>query len=372
MAKRGWGAKSFSRRDAVKVNALAESVRRTIIDGRLRPGDRLPTRTALVQQHGVSGSTVQKALDELSRDGFVVAQGTRGTFVAEHLPHLARCGLVIPPLSDRADHDLHKPFLAALHTEALRQRQRGDLELEIYEDVLGNIDDPHFQQLADDIRRCQLAGLIVMYPWMFDHTPLAQLWQKDMAIVSISAKPLPNLLRVHLDDEQMIEDALDHFAAHGRHRIAVFDHDPKRQEFIRAAMATRKLETRPGWMPIVPAVSRATARDMMILLLQARELPEGLLIADDSLVEPATAGLRDSRARGSNPIEVIAHANFPHPTLSHVPCRRIGFDVREVLANCMELIQRCRRGEPVTAVTEVAPLWEDQLPTQPVNADVTV
>jgi DNA-binding transcriptional MocR family regulator len=37
-------------------------VRRKISAGHLRPGDRLPTRAVLAQQHDASGSTVQEAL----------------------------------------------------------------------------------------------------------------------------------------------------------------------------------------------------------------------------------------------------------------------------------------------------------------------
>lgn len=355
-------SKLFSRRDAVKSNAIAAAVRHSIINGRFRPGDRIPTRAKLVRQHGVSINTVQKALDELACDGFVVAQGTRGTFVAEHLPHLARCGLVTPPLSDRPDHDLHKPFYAALLTEAVRHRQRGDLELNIYEDVAGQADDPHFRRLADDVRRCRLAGLIMMNPEMFADTPLAQFCQNNLPTVSISSyAAVPNLLRVHPNQDQLIEQALDFLAAQGCRRIAVLDQSSWKWKFIRTALAARGLTTRPTWMHFVPAAARATARGIMALLLESRELPDGLFIADDSLVEPATAGLRDGVKRRREQIKVVAHANFPDPTPSHVPIHRVGFDVREVLAECVKLIQQRRRGQPVPAVTEIAPVWADKL-----------
>ena len=314
---------------------------------------------------------MQKALEELARDGFVIAHGTRGTFVAEHLPHLARCGLVIPPLSDRPDHDLHKPFFAALLAEATRHRRHDDLELTVYEEVVGQVNDPHFRRLADDVRRCRLAGLIVMNPEMFADTPLAQFCQNNLPAVSISSYgTVPNLLRVHTNQDQMIEQALDFFVAQGRRHIAVLDQSPWKWEFIRTAMAARGLETRSTWVHFVPAAARATARGIMALLLESRKLPDGLFIADDSLVEPATAGLRDGAARRWKQIDVVAHANFPDPTRSHVPSRRVGFDVREVLAECVKLIQRRRRGQTVPDVTEIAPVWDNLHPARAVNQRV--
>jgi len=359
--------KSVARRHPVKKNAIAEAMRRQIVAGRLPPGARLPTRRGLARHHGVSVNTVQDALSELAHDGLVVAHGRRGAFVAKRLPHLARCGLVLPPLSDRPDHVSHKPFYAALRTEALRQRQRDNLELKIYENVVGHANDPQFLRLADDLRRCQLAGLIVMDPGMFAAMPLTQLRQVNLPIVSISATAGPDFLRVHPNQEQMIEQALDYFATHGRRRIAVLDQGPWHWEFIQAALAQRGLETRPSWLQFVPAAARETARGMMRLLLQGRELPEGLFIADDSLVEPATAGLRDEGGGQSNPIDVVALGNFPAPTRSHVPCHRIGFDVREVLATCVHLIQQRRQGESVPAVTEITPVWDGQWCAKPVN-----
>ncbi len=358
-------AGSIPRRRPVKKNAIAEAVRRQIVAGRLKPGERLPTRRGLAKRHGVSVNTVQDALFELAHDGLVVADGRRGAFVAERLPHLARCGLVIPPLSDRTDLVSHKPFYAALLAEALRRRRRGDLELNIYRDVVGHTRDPNFQRLADDLRRCQLAGLIVMDPAMFANTPLAHFPQVNLPIVSISSKAGPRLLRVHPNQDQMIEQALDYFVAHGRRRIAILDHSPGKWEFIRAALASRGLATRPSWMQFVPAVASATARGTVMLLLEGREVPDGLFIADDSLVEPATAALRDDGGRPTGRIDVVAMGNFPSPTRSHVPCHRIGFDVREVLASCVSLIQRRRHGESVPTVTEIAPVWADPLNLPP-------
>lgn len=75
-----WGPSpisSVSRKDAVGIE-----IRRAIIQGRLKPGDKL-TEGALAGSLGVSRPTVREALNQLSREGLIVAEPYRGMRVAE-------------------------------------------------------------------------------------------------------------------------------------------------------------------------------------------------------------------------------------------------------------------------------------------------
>lgn len=51
--------------------------------GELSPGDRLPTIRSLAADLGLAPGTVARAYAELERDGWLTAQGRRGTVVAE-------------------------------------------------------------------------------------------------------------------------------------------------------------------------------------------------------------------------------------------------------------------------------------------------
>ena len=55
--------------------------------GHLEPGCRLPTVRALAATLGLAPGTVAHAYRELERDGSLVGQGRRGTFVADEPPH---------------------------------------------------------------------------------------------------------------------------------------------------------------------------------------------------------------------------------------------------------------------------------------------
>ncbi|MCE3552488.1 FCD domain-containing protein [Pseudonocardia sp. RS11V-5] len=52
-------------------------------DGSLRPGSKLPTERALVEQLAVPRSAIRRALETLERDGVVIRHVGRGTFLTE-------------------------------------------------------------------------------------------------------------------------------------------------------------------------------------------------------------------------------------------------------------------------------------------------
>ncbi|MCC7017215.1 MAG: GntR family transcriptional regulator [Rhodospirillales bacterium] len=71
-----------------------ESIRRAIVTGRLKPGDRLPSEKRLALSLGVSLITVRRALDDLQIEGLVTKEHGRGSFVRalpieQKLDHLA-------------------------------------------------------------------------------------------------------------------------------------------------------------------------------------------------------------------------------------------------------------------------------------------
>jgi GntR family transcriptional regulator len=60
---------------------LADVLRSDINEGRLQPGERLPSETELIDRHGVSRGTVREAIGVLRNEGAVVVEHGRGAFV---------------------------------------------------------------------------------------------------------------------------------------------------------------------------------------------------------------------------------------------------------------------------------------------------
>jgi GntR family transcriptional regulator/MocR family aminotransferase len=68
------------------ARSLHEQLRQAILDGRLRPGSRLPSRRSSRAFYGVSRNTAVEAYERLASEGYVVSRHGSGTFVADPLP----------------------------------------------------------------------------------------------------------------------------------------------------------------------------------------------------------------------------------------------------------------------------------------------
>jgi GntR family transcriptional regulator len=62
---------------------IAASVRAAVAAGIYRPGEALPSLRAMATEIHVNPNTVQRAYDELEREGLIYSQRGRGLFVAE-------------------------------------------------------------------------------------------------------------------------------------------------------------------------------------------------------------------------------------------------------------------------------------------------
>jgi len=62
---------------------LMDHVKRQIIAGLYRAGDKLPSVRDLAVDAAVNPNTMQKALGELEREGFLYSQRTSGRFITE-------------------------------------------------------------------------------------------------------------------------------------------------------------------------------------------------------------------------------------------------------------------------------------------------
>src|SRR5881227_4131187 len=65
---------------------LYNSMRAEILEGRLRPGVRLPATRDLARQYGLSRGTIVNAFDQLASEGYIEGNVGSGTFVARMLP----------------------------------------------------------------------------------------------------------------------------------------------------------------------------------------------------------------------------------------------------------------------------------------------
>ena len=85
-----------------RLRALHGQLRRAILDGRLKPGLRLPATRSLAGMLGVSRNTAVAAYELLLSEGYLIGRPGAGTYVAEILPaHAAKQQRTAPDTNDR-------------------------------------------------------------------------------------------------------------------------------------------------------------------------------------------------------------------------------------------------------------------------------
>ncbi len=61
---------------------IARQIKAKIVSGELREGDALPSMRLLAKELRISVITTKRAYEELEREGFIISQTGRGSFVA--------------------------------------------------------------------------------------------------------------------------------------------------------------------------------------------------------------------------------------------------------------------------------------------------
>ncbi|MCX4231772.1 GntR family transcriptional regulator [Streptomyces ortus] len=100
---------------------IAAGLRRQITRGDLAPGAQLPSTPALMEQYGVAGTTVQKALLMLKEEELLVGQPGRGVFVKGSTQQAISPAVYMPPAATG------EPYRWI--SEAAKRSQRGSSKL---------------------------------------------------------------------------------------------------------------------------------------------------------------------------------------------------------------------------------------------------
>lgn len=356
-----------SSRTPVKLMSIVKEIRGRIVRGHWSPGSQLPTREELQQEFQASRVTIQRALDRLMEEGFVRAKRRSGTYVTDSPPHLSHYGLVFPyrPTESR----VWSRFWTILRDRALAMHETEERRIHVFycDGRHGDRDD--YDELEASVVEHRVAGLIfAMNP--LELTGRIPLTQKDMPRVAIMRKPeFPEIRTiVSFDVGLFIEKALNYLAERNRKRIALISSAgtslPREfQDIFQKGMADRGMVSHPYWRQAVTSSDMTWARNLVHLLMERghNERPDALIITDENLVDHTTSGLVAAGVAVPEECDVVSHCSYPCQSASVLPYRRLGYDVREALDRCLEVIDLQRQGSRAPAEIKVPALFEDEL-----------
>lgn len=360
---------------ASKTRNVHEELRNRIIEGRYRPGNRLPTYDEMELEFDVSRMVLQQAVGRLRDDGFVRSFNRKGLFVADTPPHLCRVALLF---ADSPGDSAWSRMNTAMVNETRRlEREHTDWRFKIFDGMVSGAS--RAEKLAEieaDIRAHRIAG-IVYEPGTFALKTGSILSKASVPEAFLCAHASANLSPViNLDNSGLYKRALQRLVEKGRKRIAIlhmvnttFDvhHEALFGEF--------GLTVHKPWIQWIGRSHPRFAENLVPLMLDypPSERPDGLIIADDNLIEHASAGIVASGVRVGVDLDVIAHCNWPWPVPSVLPMERIGFDATDLLRRAIQGIVAQRHGEKFPAEQKIQPLfeWEVEPPSELPSPQVT-
>jgi DNA-binding LacI/PurR family transcriptional regulator len=344
---------------------VADGMRRAIVEGRYAPGAQLPSRTEIEARFGVSRVTVQRAMSLLHRDGFIRMAGRRATYVSSQPPHLCRYALVFREFpSDR--HFYWTRYLQALAEQAAIASTEGTRTVEVF---YGISDEQHETPAVGELREAiaaqRLAGVVFVGGAGTElHSRVAR--EAGVPCVALAHAPLADMDAVTLDGPGFVRRAVEAMAERSRRGVAVLTHAGQEDVARRITheLDQRGIVTHRRWTQRVDLNHPETAANLMELMLYAGqdERPDGLIVTDDNLVEPALAGLRAAGVQPGSDLEVVAHCNFPRRLGGAGGVRWLGYDIRRLLRAALEDIDARRRGETPAPVPAPIPVqFEDEM-----------
>lgn len=357
--------KAVTTRPAIKQGQIVDEIRRKIVHGDLTPGSRLPTRIELKEHYGVSTTTIQGALSQLQEDGFVVALGRQGSYVAENPPHLSRYVVVTPV--HPSDKQGWSHFWTALVNEAEKVNQSGGHSLDVFTGISPDKPTPEFRQLIEDVQAHRVAGLIfTFHPYRLLSTPLMD--EPGIARVAV-AEPteLPGVSSVYPKLESFVTRSVEYLAQRGRKKLglltAIGSPNDKMIRLYEDAVAANGMTMRPAWVQSVHKTMAEWASHAVQAVFDRSnpDRPDCLVITDDNLVPYATAGVIGTGLRVPQDLEVIGSANFPWPTHSALPITRLGFDAGALVRACLDSIDLHRRDGIVSGHTDIPAIFDNEM-----------
>ena len=220
-----------------------------------------------------------------------------------------------------------------------------------------------YETVLDDCVNHRLAGLVfAASPYPLEGTSLLH----DLGVprVAIQSEPRWGIPAVYPDVRALYRMAMQRFAQLGRRRVAVLSCDsaPQLADRICEDAEQAGLLCWKGHVQALPSEWSLAAHRLLTLMLAGPgvyggQRPDALIIADDNLVEAATAALVTMGVRVPEDLAVVVHANLPNPPVVHVPCDVLAFDAGAVVRACVDLIELQRRGGTPSELTLIPPFF---------------
>ena len=326
-------------RDPFRQREIISFIQNKIISGTWQSGDRIMTRVELESKFEASSLTVQRALKKLIDGGFLEAQGRKGTFVAENLPHVCNIALVLP-----RDISSTSLFMLAIQKQALEVNERINMRFIPFYVSFNNTLCDDYVKLVKAIESNELAGIFfATRPFPFENTPVLD---NKLPKVTVSSEPFKGVKTIGMESFNQL--ALDYFVEKKCKKLAVIC-SSNREEFIDNIRNSfnASIELDPNLVLQLNTDMGQVAKQWVKLMmdLPKSKRPDALFVSNDNLTPMVLEGLEEAGIRLEKDVQLVTHSNFP--LSKDIPnVKKIGYNVEALIHHVTELIEN-ENEEPV-------------------------
>lgn len=326
-----------------KYQTIVKEIKNKIITSQWQRGERIATRTELIKYFGTTAATLQKAMDELLADGFIISNGKSGTFIADNPPNLCRYGIIIPQIDYTGRHE--SLFTGVMQVYQVLERQMG-INFQLYFLDEDNMHTKDYCQLESDLSSERVAGLIFIRPPV--EYMLELVAKYNITSVALTLDKLP-INTVMVDYDEFFRQAFDRLLASGCKNIAVLTNLRMPSCYIENLEQHAINRNYPINPTQIQAVSLEYElefwgkRLISLLMDKKNSAPvDGLIIGNENLRDLAVSVIQSLGLRIGVDIKLISHANFPVTSRPIFPVEQFGFRIIEILEVCVEEIRNSR------------------------------
>jgi len=340
-----------------KGSAIAEELRRQIIDGSLKPGSKLPTYEELERLFPASRMTLNRALTALKDDGFLVGVERMGVFVSERLPHLDRLALLLGEQPERSR------FNACLAAEAAAFTKETGREMEVFSGLnLLNFRKEEANRLKAGIQARRLAGMIVVFDP--EGCQDQELFDGELPKIYLSPGRRTDGLKLSMGSERFVRRALERLASLSSRRVAAlaFPYDNPSLGVFERLYGDYGVESRPEWRVSMDNPGNAEQIVRLLLAAPPERRPDGLLLLDDHLAEPAARGVVAEGVKTPESLTVLSHCNWRMPPARPFAMELLGYDSAQLLKSAVSAIDALNDGKAPSEPLLIDPVFESELP----------
>ena len=145
----------------MRTEEIIQDLRRRIIGGEFAVGGTLPRRHLLLEHYDASNMTVQRAINQLAEEGFLVSRGSKGIFLSATPPNRFRYALVVQPSEVRMEIKDDTLWSAVENAVELYHEKHPEYSFSYYTIRESGAHQPEYLRLKEDLKNGLLAGAII-------------------------------------------------------------------------------------------------------------------------------------------------------------------------------------------------------------------